>query len=392
MISTPAQMARISRGITTIISEEELKKKLDKGKPLRVKLGVDPTAPDIHLGHTVVLNKLKVFQELGHQVVFIIGDFTAAIGDPSGRDSTRPPLSIEEIQKNIRTYEDQVFKVLDKSKTEVRRNSEWLDTLFDKNNPDFILKTLLRKNTVQQLMEREDFTVRRKAGQAITVLELLYPLFQGFDSVAVKADVELGGNDQLFNLLMGRQLQKDAGQELQVVMTFPLLEGLDGVRKMSKSYGNHVGVKDPPNEMFSKIMSVSDELMWTYYNLLTEEDLAAQKKLHPKEAKEKLAEIITARYHGAALARGAREEFNKVFSKGGVPDEIGDFKIKNGEMDAVELLVAAQLAPSKNEARRLLEQGGVLLGERKIKLGDKISVKEPTVLKVGKRRFKNLLP
>ncbi len=391
MNSIQDQIVRISRGATSIVTEQELKQKLGKNKPLRIKLGVDPTAPDIHLGHSVVLNKLRVFQELGHHVVFILGDFTAAIGDPSGRDATRPPLTDSDIQKNIKTYEDQVFKVLDKSKTEVRKNSEWLDSLFDKSNPNFILKTLLRAHTVQQLMEREDFTQRRAAGQPITILELLYPLFQGYDSVAVKADVELGGNDQLFNLLMGRQLQKDAGQEPQVVLTLPLLEGLDGVRKMSKSYGNHVGIKDEPNAMFSKIMSISDELMWNYFTLLTEENLTEMKRLHPKQAKETLAEIITARFHSADLAKAARAEFNKIFSKGGVPEDIEDFKTK-GAVDAVELLVSAGLAPSKNEARRLLEQGGVQLGDRKVNMGDKIQVTAPTVLKVGKRRFKNLIP
>ncbi|MBV9079997.1 MAG: tyrosine--tRNA ligase, partial [Elusimicrobia bacterium] len=242
MTDIDSQLKRILRGVTRVVSEEELKQKLSKKRPLRIKLGVDPTAPDIHLGHTVVLSKLRVFQELGHTVVFIIGDFTARIGDPSGRDTTRPPLTDEAIDSNIKTYEAQVFRVLDKSKTEVRYNGEWLYDLFDRSNENFMPRTLLRRHTVQQLMERDDFSERRKAGQPISMLELMYPLFQGFDSVAVKADVKLGGHDQLFNLLMGRQMQKDAGQEPQVVMTLPLLEGLDGVRKMSKSYGNHIGV------------------------------------------------------------------------------------------------------------------------------------------------------
>ncbi len=386
------QLKHLLRGTTNVVSQEELKKKLLLGRTLRVKLGVDPTAPDIHLGHTVVLTKLRLFQDMGHTVVFIMGDFTASIGDPSGRDTTRPPLSETEIENNIRTYQDQVFKVLDPSKTEVRANSDWLLKLFDKSNPSFLPKTLLRQHTVQQLMERDDFTERRKAGQPITLLELMYPLFQGYDSVAVKADVELGGNDQLFNLLMGRQMQKEAGQEPQVVLTLPLLEGLDGGRKMSKSYGNHVGVKDHANQMFAKIMSISDNGMWAYFELLTEENVAEMKALHPMEAKKKLAGLITARFHGAGEAQTARSEFERVFSKKEAPSDMESFQLLKPEMDAVELLVTAGLAPSKKEARRLLEQGGVQLGEKKVEVGEKIIVHSPLVLKVGKRRFKKLLP
>ena len=392
MADKTKDLARILRGVTKVVSEEELNKKLGKGTPLRIKLGVDPTAPDIHLGHTVVLGKLRIFQELGHTVVFIIGDFTAAIGDPSGRDSTRPPLKDADIEKNIKTYENQVFKVLDPKKTEVSRNSTWLNPLFDKKNKDFLPKSLLRDHTVQQLMERDDFTERKNTGKPITLLELLYPLFQGYDSVAVKADVELGGNDQLFNLLMGRQMQKNAGQEPQVVITLPLLEGLDGVRKMSKSYGNHVGVKDPPNEMFSKIMSISDSLMWNYFDLLTEENVEEMKKFHPKEAKQKLAGILTERFHTKSLAEEARNQFENVFSKGGTPEEMEDFKLSKGEMDVTELLVSAELAPSKKEARRLLDQGGVQLNGRRLSFGDKVRLSQPQVLKVGKRRFKKLIP
>jgi tyrosyl-tRNA synthetase len=392
MADLEQQITRLLRGTTTVVSKEELAKKLSSGKPLRVKLGVDPTAPDIHLGHTVVLSKLRVFQDLGHTVVFIIGDFTAAIGDPSGRDSTRPPLSEAFIAENTKTYKDQVFKVLDPAKTEVRHNSEWLLPLFDKNNPHFLPKTQLRQHTVQQLMERDDFTERRKAGQPITLLELLYPLFQGYDSVAVKADVELGGNDQLYNLLMGRQMQKDDGQEPQVVLTLPLLEGLDGVRKMSKSYNNHVGVKEPANQMFSKLMSISDNAMWKYYELLTEEPLDAVKALHPMEAKKKLGALIVERFHSKAEGEAARDEFERVFSKKEIPDDIEDFRLTNHEMDVVELLVTAGLAPSKNEARRLLDQGGVQLDGKKIEFGTKIKIASPAVLKVGKRRFKKLIP
>jgi tyrosyl-tRNA synthetase len=392
MTDIASQLKRIARGATRIVSEEELRQKLSKGRPLRIKLGVDPTAPDIHLGHTVVLAKLRVFQDLGHTVVFIIGDFTAAIGDPSGRDSTRPPLGDEAIQANIKTYQEQVFRVLDPKKTEVRYNGEWLYDLFDRSNPSFMAKTILRKHTIQQLMEREDFTQRQKAGQPISLLELMYPLFQGYDSVAVKADVELGGNDQIFNLLMGREMQKDAGQEPQVVMTMPLLEGLDGTRKMSKSYGNHVGVKDAPADMFGKIMSVSDILMWKYYELLTEEDLEAARQIHPMEAKKQLAMALVARFHGTPAAVDARSQFEAVFSKKEEPEDLTDFPLQRSGGDAVEIIVAAGLAASKSEARRLIEQGGVQLGGRRVNLGDKISAIEPTVLKVGKRRFVRLVP
>lgn len=384
-------LARILRGATKVVSESELRAKLAKGTPLRVKLGVDPTAPDIHLGHTVVLSKLRTFQELGHKVVFIIGDFTASIGDPSGRDSTRPPLSDEAIQKNIETYTDQVFKVLDPAKTEVRYNGEWLYDLFNRANPHFILKSLLRRHTVQQLMEREDFAQRQKAGEPISMLELMYPLFQGYDSVAVKADVELGGNDQLFNLLMGREMQKDEGQPPQVVMTLPLLEGLDGVRKMSKSYGNHVGVKDAPADMYGKLMSVPDQLMWKYFELLTEEVLDDVKALHPKAAKQRLAWLIVERFHGGPAADAAQAGFDKVFSRKENPEDVETYELK-GAVDVVQLLVEAQLAASKSEARRLVEQGGVQLEGRKISLNEKIAVTAPSILKVGKRRFKKLVP
>ena len=392
MPNTPDTLQRLLRGTTRIVSEDELKKKLALGRPLRVKLGVDPTAPDIHLGHTVVLTKLRTFQDLGHIVVFIIGDFKAAIGDPSGRDTTRPPLSEESINANIKTYTEQVFRVLDPAKTEVRYNGEWLYDLFDRTNPAFMPKTLLRRHTIQQLMERDDFTERKKAGQPISLLELMYPLFQGYDSVAVKADIELGGHDQLFNLLMGRDMQKDAGQEPQVVMTLPLLEGLDGGRKMSKTYGNHIGVKDAPNEMFGKIMSVSDDLMWKYFELLTEENVSSMKALHPMEAKKKLAGLIVERYNGPTAAADAAANFAAVFSKKANPDDMEETRLGTEPLDVVELLLKTECASSKNEARRLIEQGGVQLDGRKVELGEKISVTQPMVLKVGKRRFKKLVP
>ncbi len=392
MLSVDQQLSKILRGTTKVVSEEELRKKLALGRPLRIKLGVDPTAPDIHFGHTVVLTKLKTFQDLGHQVVFIIGDFTASIGDPSGRDTTRPPLTEELINANTQTYTDQVFKILDEKKTEVRSNGEWLYDLFEKSGSNFLPRTLLRQHTVQQLMERDDFTERKKAGQPISLLELMYPLFQGYDSVAVKADIELGGNDQLFNLLMGRQMQKDAGMAPQVILTMPLLEGLDGVQKMSKSYANHIGLKDPANEMFAKLMSISDNIMWKYFELLTNEDVAPLKGLHPKEAKQKLAWMMTAQYHDSKAADAAQENFDRVFSQKGVPDAVEEFKLPQAGMDIIELLVLSELAPSKKEARRLLEQGGVELEGRKLSITEKITLTKPQVLRVGKRRFKKLLP
>lgn len=386
------QLTRILRGTTRVVSEGELREKLSENRPLRIKLGVDPTAPDIHLGHTVVLSKLRTFQEMGHTIVFIIGDFTAAIGDPSGRDTTRPPLSEESINNNIKTYKDQVFRILDPHKTEVRCNGEWLYDLFERSNSAFLPKTLLRQHTVQQLMERDDFTQRKNAGQPISLLELMYPLFQGYDSVAVKADVELGGNDQIFNLLMGRQMQKDSGQKPQVVMTLPLLEGLDGIRKMSKSYGNHVGLNELPDQMFGKIMSIPDNLMWKYFELLTEENVEQMKTLHPKEAKQKLAGLITGFYHGQELAALAKQNFDKVFSNKEVPEEVEDFPLTGNTFDPIDIIVSAQLAPSKKEARRLIEQGGVQLDGQKLGGLDKISLSKPAILKVGKRRFKRLIP
>jgi len=392
MTNLDQQLERIKRGVTKFVSEQELRQKLSQGKSLRVKLGVDPTSPDLHLGHTVAINKLRVFQDLGHTVVFIIGDFTAAIGDPSGRDATRPPLTEDDIKSNIKTYESQVFRILDREKTEIRYNSEWLEGLFDKKNPAFLPKSLLRHHTVQQLLERDDFTERRKAGQPITVLELLYPLFQGYDSVAIKADVELGGNDQLFNLLTGRQMQKDAGQKPQVVVTLPLLEGLDGVRKMSKSFGNHIALNDAPNDMFGKVMSIPDDLMFKFYEHLTEENITEVKSQHPKEAKLRLAGLITARFHGEDKARAARDHFDNVFSQKKNPEEIEEFRLKTNGMDVVQVLLEADLAPSKNEARRLVEQGGVQLDGKRLAIGEKISLKKPAVLKVGKRQFRKLIP
>ena len=307
-MSPEQQLTALTKGCAKVLSEKELLEKLRLGRPLRVKLGVDPTAPDIHFGHTVALEKLRQFQELGHQAVLLIGDFTATIGDPSGRSATRPPLTRDEVLVNAETYTDQAFKILDKSKTEIVHNGDW----FRKMTYEEILK-LNAKVTLQQMLQREDFRNRVDAGQEVRLHELQYPVMQGWDSVEIRADVELGGTDQLFNILVGRDLQKEAGQAQQVVMVMPLLEGLDGVRKMSKSYGNYIGVSDPPQEMFGKLMSVSDELMGRYYTLLLGE--ARDPSGHPMDAKKSLAEKLTARYHGEAAATAARADWDTRFSK-----------------------------------------------------------------------------
>jgi tyrosyl-tRNA synthetase len=384
------------RGVQQVISPEEWEKKRKK-KSLRVKLGVDPTAPDLHLGHTVALNKLRQFQDAGHTVVFIIGDYTAVIGDPSGRSETRPPMSAADVDKNAKTYLDQVYKVLDESKTEVARNSSWLEPLFANKGktPGDTLLGLLSKHTVQQLTEREDFAQRLKQGSPVSLLELLYPLMQGYDSVAVKADVEIGGTDQLFNLLMGRELQKDAGQETQVVMTLPLLEGTDGVKKMSKSYGNYVALNDAPNDMFGKLMSVPDALMWKYYELLTDasaEEIAAAKQGHPRDAKAGLAKRLTARYHGAAAAEAALENFTKVFSQKQAPDDIAEHKVSKSPIRTMDLLVESGLAPSKNEAKRLLQQGAVEVAGERVTDDRPLTIHSPVLVKVGKRQFRKIVP
>jgi tyrosyl-tRNA synthetase len=307
-MSPEQQLIALTKGCVKVLSEKELLEKLRLGRPLRVKLGVDPTAPDIHFGHTVALEKLRQFQELGHQAVLLIGDFTATIGDPSGRSATRPPLTRDEVLANAETYTDQAFKILDKSKTEIVHNGDW----FRKMTYEEILK-LNAKVTLQQMLQREDFRNRVDAGQEVRLHELQYPVMQGWDSVEIRADVELGGTDQLFNILVGRDLQKEAGQAQQVVMVMPLLEGLDGVRKMSKSYGNYIGVSDPPQEMFGKLMSVSDELMDRYYTLLLGE--ARDPSGHPMDAKKSLAQKLTARYHGEAAATAARADWDTRFSK-----------------------------------------------------------------------------
>ncbi|MBI2083916.1 MAG: tyrosine--tRNA ligase [Deltaproteobacteria bacterium] len=363
------ELSILKRGIVEIISEEELLAKLKKGKPLRVKAGFDPTSPDLHLGHTVLLQKMKQFQDLGHEVIFIIGDYTAMIGDPSGRNETRPPLSTEQIRHNVKTYEDQVFKILDQAKTKAVYNSEWLGKMVATD-----LIRLAAKKTVSRMLERDDFEKRYKSDLPISLHEFLYPLLQGQDSVEVKADVELGGTDQKFNLLVGRDLQRDAKQEPQVVMTLPLLVGTDGVQKMSKSYGNAIGIAESPEEMFGKIMSVSDNLMWNYYELLSQKPLSEIQKLreevragtfHPKEAKKNLAVEIVARFHNSSVAENAAQEFEKIFSKKELPSNISQTKIETGD-SLVNILSQCGGFKSKSHIRQLIGQGAVRVNNQKV--------------------------
>ena len=389
-------MAISLRGCEELLPQEDWLKKLARseasGQPLRIKLGLDPTAPDIHIGHTVVLNKLRQLQDLGHTVIFLIGDFTTLIGDPSGRNSTRPPLSAEQIQQNAETYKAQAFKVLDPARTELRYNSEWSDALGARG-----MIQLAAKYTVARMMERNDFHERFAAGTPISVHEFLYPLMQGYDSVALRADLELGGTDQKFNLLMGRHLQAEYGQEPQCILTMPLLEGLDGVEKMSKSKNNYIGITEDANTMFAKVLSISDELMWRWYTLLSFRSLAQIDALraevaagrNPKDAKVALAKEITARFHSAAAADAAEADF-VLRSKGGVPDDIPEVALSAGEGGALGigvLLKQAGLAPSTSEANRLIDGGGVrvdsaVVSDRGLKLGA-----GRYVVQVGKRRF-----
>lgn len=375
------QLDLLKRGCAGLVSEEELKRKLSLGRPLRVKLGVDPTSPDLHLGHSVVLSRLRAFQDLGHTAVLIIGDFTTLIGDPSGRDSTRPSLAPEQIAANARTYQEQAFKILDKDKTEICSNSEWLKPFMR----DQLLATL-KNHTVQQLLARDDFKQRLKENSPLTLLETLYPLFQGYDSVAVKADVEMGGNDQLTNLLVGRRMQQDAGQPPQVALTMPLLVGIDGVQKMSKSYGNAIAFNDPPQEMFGKIMKISDDLMVSYYELLTDEDLAAVKSRHPMEAKKDLAQKLTARYHGAEAGSAARKFFEETFSRRQLPSEIKALDFPPG-LPLSELILRCGAVKSRNEARRLISQGAVKIDGQKAAEDKPVSSPASFVLQMGKHQF-----
>lgn len=385
------QIALIRRGLAELISEEELRKKLQAGRPLRVKAGFDPTAPHLHLGHLVLFRKLAHFQRLGHTVIFLIGDYTGMIGDPSGRLEERPVLTPQQVLENARTYKEQIGKILDVEKLEVRFNSEWLGPL---RLADFL--GVASKLTIPRLLERDDFTERIKTGASLTVTESLYPLLQAYDSVALKSDVELGGTDQKFNLLLGRPLQERFGQPPQVVATLPLLEGTDGAQKMSKSLGNAVGVTDSPEEIFGKLMSIPDKLTPKYFELLTDEDLKEVGALHPMEAKARLAKVLVAQFHGEAAARAAEEHFNTVFRKRSLPERIPEFRVpadlvRAGRASPVEILARAKLAPSKSQARRLIQQGGVDLdGRRLTDPQSPIPVKAGSVLKVGKRHFLKL--
>jgi len=388
------QIKLIKRGAEEIISVSEIKEKLSRKKPLVIKAGFDPSAPDIHLGHTVLLRKMKHFQDLGHEVNFLIGDFTGRIGDPSGQSRVRKQLTAEEVKENARTYKKQIFKILDQRKTKVVFNSAWCSKLGTEG-----IFELASKYTVARMLERDDFLKRYKGNEPISVLEFLYPLLQGYDSVVMKADVELGGTDQRFNLLVGRDFQRSYGQEAQVILMMPILVGLDGVDKMSKSLGNYVGINEPPEEMFGKLMSISDELMWKYYELLTDIDYAPIKKdvetgkAHPKEVKADLARTIVVEYHGGRAAEKAKNHFETVFAKKELPDNIPDFTYDADEVDIITAITHCGFSQSASEARRLVEQNAVSIDNQKVS-GIKEQVrldKKGVILKVGKRRFARLL-
>lgn len=389
-------LAIIKRGIDELLVEEELAAKLRRsqqsGKPLRIKLGLDPTAPDLHLGHTVVLNKMRQLQDLGHQVIFLIGDFTASIGDPSGRNATRPPLTREQIEANAQTYFAQASLVLDPARTEIRHNSQWSDALGTRG-----MIQLASRYTVARILERDDFAKRLKAGVPISVHEMLYPLLQGYDSVELKADLELGGTDQKFNLLVGRELQREYGHEPQCVLTMPLLEGLDGVEKMSKSKGNYVGITEPANTMFAKLMSISDAMMWRYFTLLSFRSMAEIEALkaeceagrNPKEAKVLLARELVERFHGAGSSEAAVEDF-ELRARGGVPDEIEEVSLDGAPLGIVAVLRQSGLVPSSSEAGRMLAQNGVrvdgaVVSDRGLELAA-----GTYVVQVGKRKFRRV--
>ncbi len=387
----------LRRGTQEILLESSLKHKLALARPLRVKAGFDPTAPDLHLGHTVLINKLRQFQELGHQVLFLIGDFTGMIGDPTGKNVTRKPLTRDEVLDNARTYQNQVFKILDPERTQVVFNSSWMDAL---SAADLI--HLAARHTVARMLERDDFGKRHAAGQPISIHEFLYPLIQGYDSVVLQADVELGGTDQKFNLLVGRQLQESHGQDPQVVMTLPILEGLDGVQKMSKSLGNYVGITDSPDSMFGKLMSISDDLMWRYFELLSWRPAAEVARLaeevqagrNPRDVKMELAGEIISRFHDAQAARQAADDFVARFRRGEIPDDLPEVRLP-APADGLligNLLKQAGLAPSTSEALRLIAQGGVQLdGERVSDKGLKLAAGGSHVVQVGKRRFARVI-
>ena len=396
MIDAKEQFRLIKHGVAELLPEEEFQKKLEKSvatnTPLKIKLGLDPTAPDIHLGHTVVLRKLKLFQELGHKVIIIIGDFTASIGDPSGKSATRPPLAPEQIVENAKTYQEQIFKVLDPEKTEIRYNSEWLSKLGFAD----VLR-LAARSTVAQMLERNDFHNRYTEGKPIGIHEFLYPLMQGYDSVALESDVEFGGTDQTFNLLMGRQLQETEGQRPQTIITMPILEGLDGVQKMSKSLGNYIGVNEDPKEMYGKAMSIPDELMMRYYMLVTDMSIEEQEELakklesgeaHPRDTKMNLAFTIVELFHGKEAAEYAQGEFVRVFQKRDMPTEIPvyDYKEEDKNVYLPQFLTTTRLTTSNSEARRSIQQGAVKVNGEKYQ-EENLLLEQEMILQVGKRKF-----
>ncbi|ENM5764852.1 tyrosine--tRNA ligase [Vibrio mimicus] len=389
MASIEAALAEIKRGVEELIPEEELIAKLKENRPLRIKLGADPTAPDIHLGHTVILNKLRTFQDLGHDVTFLIGDFTGMVGDPTGKNTTRPPLTREDVLRNAETYKQQVFKILDPAKTKIQFNSEWLSQLGAEG-----MIRLASNQTVARMLERDDFKKRYNNGQPIAIHEFMYPLLQGYDSVAMETDVELGGTDQKFNLLMGRELQKANGQKPQVVLMMPLLVGLDGEKKMSKSAHNYIGVSEAPSEMFGKIMSISDDLMWSYYELLSFRPLEeiAQFKAdvangtNPRDIKILLAKEIIARFHTEADADAAEQEFINRFQKGAIPEEMPEFEFDSG-IAISNLLKDAGLVASTSDALRMIKQGAVKLDGEKLEDAKLVPACGTAVYQVGKRKF-----
>jgi len=393
MTSINETLELIERGAQEILTQEGLTSKLKKGAPLRIKAGFDPTAPDLHLGHTVLLNKLRQFQELGHEVLFLIGDFTGMIGDPTGKNVTRQPLTREAVLENARSYEQQIYKILDADATQVKFNSSWMNEMSAAD-----LVGLASRQTVARMLERDDFDKRYTSGQPIAIHEFLYPLIQGYDSVALKSDVELGGTDQKFNLLVGRELQKQYGQEPQVVLTMPILEGLDGVQKMSKSLGNYIGITDAPNDMFGKIMSISDELMWRYFELLSFRPMSeiealridVQQGMNPRDAKFQLGEEIVARFHSEAEATNAREVFVARFQKGAIPDDMPEKSLSatDGGMPIANLIKEAGLTPSTSDAMRMIKQGAVKIDGDRLEDQKKVIESGVTlVVQVGKRRF-----
>jgi tyrosyl-tRNA synthetase len=403
MLSAKEQLEIIKRGAAEVIVEADLLKKLERsvatGKPLRIKAGFDPTAPDIHVGHTVLLNKMRQFQELGHEVIFLIGDFTGMIGDPTGKSETRKHLTKEEVAENAKTYQAQIYKVLDPAKTKIAFNSEWMSTM----TADGIIQ-LAAKHTVARMLEREDFKKRYQSELPISIHEFLYPLIQGYDSVMLRSDVELGGTDQKFNLLVGRELQKEYGQEPQCIVMMPLLEGLDGVNKMSKSLGNYIGINEPAREIFGKVMSASDDLMLRYYDLVSAVPLDELQKikgdiksgaLHPMEAKKRLAEELVDRFCAAGDGCVAREEFEKVFSKKDMPDVIPVVEVawEGEKMKLAKIMAQAGVARSNSEARRLIQQGAVEIDQKSVKDADvEIPATGTFILRVGKKRFVQVIP